>query len=283
MDKLTALTLTTRQYPICKNKHFKIIDTRQLNFPFFIPVDTEMDSTELIVSSARQYPLDGNLVHTFGQLIAVAGPYLLNLNPVTAITSLGLLSILTGILLVSIVQTGFSEETTIDNNLSFGLLSGGVLSTISSQYQQSQQSQTRVSNTGISSSSASSASSNTLTCATNFYKESDGVTCTGQSNCMIKIEIFQRSFFSACDCDVTGSSSQECADSTGLCTCNAGYKGTKCDTACGCITTGSSGTACDQSTGQCSCNTGYTGTTCNTCDTNYYKESDGVTCTGQSF
>ena len=153
----------------------------QFNFPFFIPVDTEMDSTELstelIVSSARQYPLDGNLVHTFGQLIAVAGPYLLNLNPVTAITTLGLLSILTGILLVSIVHTGFSEETTIDNNLSFGLLSGGVLSTISSQYQQSQQSKTRVSNTGISSSS--SASSGDITCLANFYKASDGTTCTG--------------------------------------------------------------------------------------------------------
>ena len=87
--------------------------------------------------------------------------------------------------------------------------------------------------------------------------------------------------FSACNCDATGSSSLQCADSTGQCTCNAGYKGTKCDAACGCDTTGSSGTACDASSGQCTCKTGYTGTTCNSCSTNYYKASDGVTCTGE--
>ena len=145
-----------------------------------------MDSSELIVSSARQYPLDGNLVHTFGQLIAVAGPYLLNLNPVTAITSLGLLSILTGILLVSIVHNGFSEETTIDNNLSFGLLSGGVLSTISSQYEKSELAAQRLSlveslsnNNGASGIPSAPATATTTTCNTNFYKESDGTTCTG--------------------------------------------------------------------------------------------------------
>ena len=88
-------------------------------------------------------------------------------------------------------------------------------------------------------------------------------------------------FFSACNCDATGSSSLQCADTTGLCTCNAGYKGNKCDTACGCDTTGSSSTSCDQTTGQCTCNTGYTGTTCNSCDTNYYKTGVGTTCAGQ--
>ena len=92
-----------------------------------------------------------------------------------------------------------------------------------------------------------------------------------------------KSIFSACGCDTTGSSILQCANSTGQCTCNAGYKGTKCDTACGCDTTGSRSKSCDQLTGQCTCNTGYTGTTCNTCDTNYYKAGDGVTCTGQAF
>ena len=86
--------------------------------------------------------------------------------------------------------------------------------------------------------------------------------------------------FLACGCDATGSSSLQCADTSGQCTCNAGYKGTKCDATCGCDTTGSSGTACDASTGQCTCNTGYTGTTCNSCDTNYYRTSGG-TCAGQ--
>ena len=86
--------------------------------------------------------------------------------------------------------------------------------------------------------------------------------------------------FLACGCDATGSRNLQCADSTGQCTCNAGYKGSKCDIACGCDTTGSRSTACDQLTGQCTCNNAYTGTTCNSCDTNYYKAGDGVTCAG---
>ena len=86
-------------------------------------------------------------------------------------------------------------------------------------------------------------------------------------------------FSSACECDGTGSSSLQCADSTGQCTCNFGYKGTTCDATCGCNTTGSSSTACDVSSGQCTCKTGYTGLICNLCLTNYYQASDG-TCTG---
>ena len=124
-------------------------------------------------------------------------------------------------------------------------------------------------------------------CDTNYYRASDG-TCTGKYH-FIKAyssTYFNQMYsFSACGCDATGSSSLQCADTSGQCTCNAGYKGTKCDAACGCDTTGSSGTACDASTGQCTCNSGYSGTTCSTliCATNFYKESDGVTCTGQSF
>ena len=73
-------------------------------------------------------------------------------------------------------------------------------------------------------------------------------------------------FSSACGCDGTGSSSLQCADSTGQCTCNDGYKGTNCDATCGCDTTGSSSTSCDQSTGQCTCKTGYAGRICTACD-----------------
>merc|ERR1739837_20073 len=122
------------------------------------------------------------------------------------------------------------------------------------------------------------------TCATNYYRTSGGA-CAGQSFKLSGLKYIsskQQYLFSACGCDATGSSSLQCADTTGSCTCNGGYKDTKCDTACGCDTTGSSSTACDQSTGQCTCNIGYTGTTCNSCNTNYYKASDG-TCTGQSF
>ena len=90
------------------------------------------------------------------------------------------------------------------------------------------------------------------------------------------VSLYLQISFTACGCDATGSSSLQCADSTGICTCKAGYKGNKCDATCGCDTTGSSGTACDQSTGQCTCNTGYTGVTCNSCATNYYRKSDGT-------
>ena len=241
-----------------------------------------MESSELIDFSARQYPIDGNIIHTFGQLVAVAGPFFLNLgqdfaavnsatptlatvvgafiSPFSVITTLGVISILTGVLLLGIVTTTFSQETTIDNNLSFGLFSGGVLDTISSQYEQSLNRNSLSNNNGASLSSRVTDTS----CDANFYKESDGTTCT------------------ACNCDATGSSSLQCADSTGQCTCNAGYKGTNCDASCGCDGTGSSSTSCDASTGQCTCNSGYSGTTCNTltCATNFYKESDGSTCTG---
>ena len=76
--------------------------------------------------------------------------------------------------------------------------------------------------------------------------------------------IFKTNLFTACGCDATGSSSLQCADTSGQCTCNAGYKGTKCDAACGCTSPGSTGTACDASTGQCTCKNGYSGTTCDT-------------------
>ena len=265
-----------------------------------------MTSTELIEYSerqfriewsARQFPIDANVIHTFGQLIAAAAPLI-------AIQALSILSVVAGVALVGVITSTFSEETTVGNNFDFGLLSGGVFSTISTQYQESELAAQRLTqiedddqpSSGVPISLGLKALAST-TCDTNFYKESDGTTCT------------------ACNCDATGSSSLQCADSTGQCTCNAGYKGTKCDATCGCDGTGSSGTACDQSTGQCTCNagykgatcgtacgcdatgssstacdastgqctckSGYSGTTCNTltCSTNFYKASDGTTCT----
>ena len=66
---------------------------------------------------------------------------------------------------------------------------------------------------------------------------------------------------SACGCDDTGSSNSECTDS-GVCTCEDGYKGAKCDADCGCDTVGSSSKVCDQFTGACTCNENYSGQTC---------------------
>ena len=229
-----------------------------------------MTSTELIEYSerqfriewsARQFPIDANVLHTFGQLIAAAAPLI-------AIQALSILSVVAGVALVGVITSTFSEETTVGNNFDFGLLSGGVFSTISTQYQESELAAQRLTqiedddqaSSGVPISLGLKALAST-TCDTNFYKESDGSTCT------------------ACNCDATGSSSLQCADSTGQCTCNAGYKGTKCDATCGCDATGSSGTSCDASSGQCTCNTGYTGTTCNSCATNYYRTSGGA-CAG---
>ena len=67
---------------------------------------------------------------------------------------------------------------------------------------------------------------------------------------------------SACGCDDMGSSNSECTDSTGVCTCEDGYKGAKCDADCGCDTVGSISKVCDQFTGACTCNENYSGPTC---------------------
>jgi len=79
-----------------------------------------------------------------------------------------------------------------------------------------------------------------------------------------------------CGCDVTGSSSLQCAVSTGLCTCKAGYTGRTCNScatnyfrtsggaceACGCDSNGSSSLQCADSTGICTCKAAYKGTKC---------------------
>ena len=89
-----------------------------------------MDRTDLLDLSARQYPIDGNAIHTLGQFLALIGPAF-------AIQALGLVSILTGILLVAIVNTTFGDDATIDQNLGFGFLTGGVFSQLTSSYETS--------------------------------------------------------------------------------------------------------------------------------------------------
>ena len=90
----------------------------------------KMDRTDLLDLTARQYPIDGNAIHTLGQFLALIGPAF-------AIQALGFVSILTGILLVTIVNTTFSNDTTLDKNLGFGFVTGGVFSSLSSQYEAS--------------------------------------------------------------------------------------------------------------------------------------------------
>ena len=89
-----------------------------------------MDRTDLLDLSARQYPIDGNAIHTLGQFLALIGPAF-------AIQALGLVSILTGILLVAIVNTTFGDDATIDKNLGFGFLTGGVFGQLTSSYETS--------------------------------------------------------------------------------------------------------------------------------------------------
>ena len=131
--------------------------------------------------SARQFPIDANILHTFGQLLAAVAPLL-------AIQALSILSVVAGVALVGFISSSFSEETTIGNNFNFGLLSGGVFSTISNQYEASEVAAQRLTQiedpstnnvaSGVPSSFALKALSST-TCDTNFYKENDGTTCTG--------------------------------------------------------------------------------------------------------
>ena len=90
----------------------------------------KMDRTDLLDLTARQYPIDGNAMHTLGQFLALIGPAF-------AIQALGFVSILTGILLVTIVNTTFSDDTTLDKNLGFGFVTGGVFSSLSAQYEAS--------------------------------------------------------------------------------------------------------------------------------------------------
>ena len=89
-----------------------------------------MDRTDLLDLNARQYPIDGNAIHTLGQFLALIGPAF-------AIQALGLVSILTGILLVAIVNTTFGDDATIDKNLGFGFLTGGVFGQLTSSYETS--------------------------------------------------------------------------------------------------------------------------------------------------
>ena len=89
-----------------------------------------MNSADLIELSARQFPIDANILHTFGQLLAAVAPLL-------AIQALGILSVLSGLALVSVVNNQFSNSDSTDSILGFGIISGGVFSSITSQYEKS--------------------------------------------------------------------------------------------------------------------------------------------------
>lgn len=85
----------------------------------------------------------------------------------------------------------------------------------------------------------------------------------------------------ACGCVEAGSTSVQCDNSTGVCSCRPNTSGDLCDTcddgyfglptqpctACGCDTTGTvPGQQCDKSNGQCNCQPGVGGRQCDQCD-----------------
>ena len=107
-----------------------IVTIKKISHFYSSLVFVKMDSADLLDLTGRQYPIDGNAVHTLGQILALIGPAF-------AIQALGFVSILTGILLVAIVSTTFSDDTTLDKNLGFGFVTGGVFSSLSSQYEAS--------------------------------------------------------------------------------------------------------------------------------------------------
>ena len=86
-----------------------------------------------------------------------------------------------------------------------------------------------------------------------------------------------------CACSASGTAS--CAESTGVCECNANVIGQLCDRcaenfytavpndlstcrACECNAAGT--LACDTSTGACTCKPGVTGASCDTCVTDFF-------------
>ena len=80
------------------------------------------------LSEFRNYPIDANVIHTFGQILAAFGPLLF-------IQTLGFVSVLIGVASVSAVNMLFVNQATVTPNLGLGILSGGVFDFLSSQYE----------------------------------------------------------------------------------------------------------------------------------------------------
>ena len=91
-----------------------------------------MNNNLELFTSPRQFPVDANVIHTFGQLMATTGPALF------IIQSLGILSVLIGVLTVALVEFSIAPESVSANNFGFAFVSGGVFSAITSQYESSQ-------------------------------------------------------------------------------------------------------------------------------------------------
>ena len=85
-------------------------------------------SSEL--SEFRNYPMDANIIHTLGQLLAAFGPLLF-------VQTLGFVSVLIGVFSVSAINMIFANQVTLTPNLGFGILSGGVFSALTNQYEKS--------------------------------------------------------------------------------------------------------------------------------------------------
>ena len=82
------------------------------------------------LSEFRNYPIDANIVHTLGQLLAAFGPLLF-------FQTLGFVSVLIGVVSVSAVNMLFVNQATVTPNLGLGILRGGVFDYLSSQYEKS--------------------------------------------------------------------------------------------------------------------------------------------------
>ena len=105
-----------------------------------------MASTELTELTDRQLPIDANILHTFGQLLATV-------VPLVAVQGLGILSLLSGVvsvlmgvITVGVVSSIFASQTTLGPNLSFGILSGGTFSYITNHYEKSILNQNEIEN-----------------------------------------------------------------------------------------------------------------------------------------
>ena len=116
-----------------------------------------------------------------------------------------------------------------------------------------------------------------------------GLKCDQCTNGTTRLSTLNEEGCSPCACNNTGSLSEVCDTTTGVCECKQGVGGNNCDECldgyfgfsdegcqpCMCNQTGSTSTVCNKDTGACVCRPNVEGLVCDTCSSGYYNLSAG--------